>query len=107
MLEVDRGTIPITRNRADHRSISRKFRTYFDGWCAGRHVEQFGLKQMRVATVTSSRERMHNMVSIVCSITGGKGSNFFLFIDQATLRAGDPLEVHWTSGKGELLRLTD
>src|ERR1700730_18494225 len=107
MLEVDRGTIPITRNRADHRSIMRKFKTYYDGWRAERHVEQFGLKQMRVVTITNSRERMHNMVSVVRSITEGRGSNFFLFIDQETLAAGDPLKVQWTTGKGEQVKLID
>jgi hypothetical protein len=107
LLEVDRGTIPITRNRADHRSIARKFKTYYDGWRAGRHVEQYGLKQMRVATVTNSRERMHNMVSVVRSITEGKGSNFFLFIDQEMLAANDPLDVQWVTGKGEQLKLID
>jgi hypothetical protein len=107
MLEVDRGTSPITRNRADHRSIARKFRTYFDGWRTGRHVEQFGLKQMRVATITNSRERMQNMIAIVRSITDGKGSNFFLFIDQETLAESDPLQAKWTSGKSEPVRLID
>jgi hypothetical protein len=107
MLEVDRGTIPITRNRADHRSVARKFRSYFDGRRAGRHVEQFGFKQMRVATVTNSRERMHNMISIVRSITEGRGSNFFLFLDQQTLATGDPLSAAWLTGKGEKVRLVD
>jgi hypothetical protein len=101
MLEVDRDTIPITRNRADHRSIARKFKTYYDGSRAGRHVEQFGLKQMRVATVTNSRERMQHMLAIVRGITEGRGSNLFLFIDQATLAQSSPLEAMWTTGKGE------
>ena len=107
MLEVDRGTIPITRNRADHRSIMRKFKTYYDGWRAERHIEQFGLKQMRVATVTNSRERMHNMISVVRSITEGRGSNFFLFIDEETLAAGNPLAAQWITGKGERVRVED
>ena len=107
MLKVDRGTIPINRNRADHRSIARKFKTYFDGGRAGWHVEQFGLKQMRVATVTNSRERMQNTIVIVRRITDGKGSNFFLFIDQATLGQSNPLEAQWVTGKGDRVKLGD
>jgi hypothetical protein len=40
-------------------------------------------------------------------ITAGKGSNFFLFVDQARLAVSDPLNVEWISGKGSLTRLTD
>ena len=50
LLELDRGTIPISRRGGDHRSIRRKLKTYYDGWRAQRHVEQFGVKQMRVLT---------------------------------------------------------
>jgi hypothetical protein len=31
----------------------------------------------------------------------------FLFTDEAALAARYPLDVDWTSGKGELVRLTD
>lgn len=107
LLELDRGTIPISRRAGDHRSIRRKFKTYYDGWRAQRHVEQFGIKQMRVATVTSSRERVHNMIGAVRNITEGRGSNFFLFLDRGTLATGEPLCVEWTTGKGEAIKLRD
>src|SRR5205823_6349309 len=32
LLEIDRGTIPIARTAVDHRSITRKLKTYYDGW---------------------------------------------------------------------------
>jgi hypothetical protein len=35
------------------------------------------------------------------------GSNMFLFTDEAKLAAGNPLDIEWVSGKGELVRLTD
>ena len=107
LLEFDRGTIPISRRGGDHRSIRRKLKTYYDGWRAQRHVEQFGLKQMRVLTITSSPERMRNMVGCVRDITEGKGSNFFLVVDRASLAANNPLEVELMTGKGERVRLTD
>lgn len=107
LLEFDRGTIPISRRGGDHRSIRRKLKTYYDGWRAQRHLKQFGLKQMRVLTVTSSPERVHNMVGAVRNITEGRGSNFFLFADRGALAASDALTVDWLSGKGESVRLTD
>jgi hypothetical protein len=107
LLELDRGTIPITRSGGDHRSIRRKLKTYYDGWRAERHLEQFGVKQMRVLTVTNSQERMHNMVDTVRGITEGRGSNFFLFVDCETLAASNPLSVELTTGKGELVKLPD
>jgi hypothetical protein len=107
-LEIDRGTIPISRhNAADHRSISRKLQTYYDGWKAHRHVEQFGLKQVRVLTVTDSTERMRHMIDVVHEITGRRGSNFFLFIDRPRLMHSDPLTAGWTSGRGARLRLIE
>lgn len=107
LLEIDRGTIPIVRNSRDHRSIARKLDIYFEGWRAGRHVEQFGVKQMRVLFVTESAERVRNMLAAVDHVTGGKGSNFFLFIDRPTLAAHDPLQVEWISGKRTPVKLID
>ncbi|HTV27705.1 MAG TPA: replication-relaxation family protein [Xanthobacteraceae bacterium] len=107
MLEIDRGTIPIVRNSLDHRSIARKLATYWEGWKAKRHEVQFGVKQMRVLFVTESADRVRHMLSAVDHVTGGKGSNFFLFIDRPTLAAAGPLEVEWISGKRAAVRLTD
>jgi hypothetical protein len=47
------------------------------------------------------------MVAVVRGLTGGKGTGFFLFMDQKTLAASDPLKAVWTSGKGEPVRLAD
>lgn len=107
LLEIDRGTIPIVRNSLDHRSIARKLATYYEGWRVNRHVEQFGVKQVRVLIVTESAERVRNMLSAIDQITGGKGSNFFLLTDKTALATGNPLEFEWTSGKRVSVRLTD
>ena len=108
MLEVDRGTIPITRSdRAWRKSIAYKLTTYWEGWKAGRHVEQFGVKQMRVIMLTSSEDRMNNMLGAVDELTQGRGSAFFLFGHTAMLRDADPLTVEWTSGKRQPVRLID
>jgi hypothetical protein len=112
VLEVDRGTMPITRTDAQgtpawRKNIAYKLATYFEGWKVGQHAKQFGVKQVRVAMVTSSPERMHNMIAIVHELTEGRGSNFFLFVDREKLGASNPLDVEWVSGKGETVKLTD
>src|ERR1043166_8047600 len=65
LLEIDRGTIPLLRNTESHRSIRRKLETYIEGWRAGRHLQQFGLKNLRVLVVTSSDARMQHMLDHV------------------------------------------
>ena len=106
LLEVDRGTIPISR-AAWHKSIEYKLATYYEGWRAGQHVEQFGLKQMRVVMVTNSAERMQNMLATVRQVTSGRGSAFFLFGTMDKLRETGPLGHEWTNGRGEMVRLTE
>jgi len=112
VLEVDRGTIPLIRTDvpgtpAWRKSISYKLSTYWEGWKEQQHLAQFGVKQVRVAMVTSSAERVRNMLAVIDEITEGRGSNFFLFVDRETLAASDPLSVEWTTGKGVRVRLTD
>jgi hypothetical protein len=112
MVEADRGGIPLRRTdthgtAAWRKNMAYKFLTYFEGWKAGRHVEQFGLKQMRVLTVTSSVTRMENMLTVLDEVTEHKGSAFFLFTDRETLARGNPLEIDWINGRREKVRLTD
>jgi hypothetical protein len=62
---------------------------------------------MRVLTVTESAERADNMVQCVHEVTGGRGSNFFLFAEKSRFYGRSPLDAWWTTGKGELVRLSD
>lgn len=111
LLEIDRGTVPLRRtdvrgSTAWRKNIAYKLATYYEGWKAKQHERQFGVKQMRVAIVTTSPERVRNMLSIVDEITEGKGTGLFLFADAASLGAGDPLSIAWLNGKGERARLS-
>lgn len=107
LLEVDRGSMPVTRSRFDRSSFSRKLTVYWEVWKAGRHVQHLGLKQLRVLTVTDTRKRLEHMLDVVREITGGKGSGFFLFATFDELNADSPLEASWTNGRGEPVRLID
>jgi hypothetical protein len=107
LLEMDRGSMPVARARFDQTSIKRKLAVYWEAWKQGRHAEHFGIKQVRVLTVTDSAERADRMVQLVYDLTGGRGSNFFLFAEQARFFGRSPLDVWWTTGKGEMVKLTD
>jgi hypothetical protein len=107
LLEIDRGTIPIVRSGASHRSIERKLKTYVEGWRAGRHLQQFGRENLRVLMLTSSQARMEHMLSVVDAITDGKGTGFLLFGHVAALAGENPLEFAWTNGRREHVRLTE
>ncbi len=66
LLELDSGHMPNLRVRSklEQTSIGRKLGLYYDGWRANRQVEQFGLKQLRVLTVTTSMARVANMIDV-------------------------------------------
>jgi hypothetical protein len=109
LLELDRGHMPNVRGRGklDQTSIGRKLAIYYEGWKADRHVELFGVKQLRVAIVTTSPARVENMIEAVMDVTGQAGSNLFLFIDRGHFADEDPIAADWISGKGERMALTD
>ena len=46
------------------------------------------------------------MIEVVKHITGGKGSNVFLFTTAERLVAAGPLGTAWLSGKGQTMALT-
>jgi DNA-binding transcriptional ArsR family regulator len=108
MLEVDRGEMPVERYKNPQRTyFAKKMLTYYEANRQRRHVHDLGIENFRVLTVTTTWERVERMLDALGAITDGRGSNVFLFADQATLAAGNPLELKWVSGKRELVRLTD
>ena len=107
MLEIDRGTMPVVRKGTNRTSFARKLKTYYEGWKQKRHEEQLGIRQFRVLTVTTSPVRVQTMVAAVQAVTGGAGSNVFLFAAVETLEGQSPLDLEWISGKGDLVRLAE
>ena len=107
MLEIDRGTMPVVRKGKNRTSFARKLVTYYEGWKQGRHQEQLGIKQFRVLTVTLSPVRVQTMVEATKALTGGAGSNVFLFTTTEELEGKTPLDIDWISGKGERVRLAE
>jgi hypothetical protein len=106
MVEVDRGEMPVERYRNTYRTyFSKKMLTYYEASRQQRHVFELGIENFRVLTVTTDNARIEKMQAALRVITEGRGSNIFLFANQAALAATNPLDVNWISGKGELVRL--
>jgi hypothetical protein len=118
LVEIDRGHMPVRRHEKSREEFAggkRRLRTYYmhklsvyyHGWRQRRHVDQFGIEQLRVLTVTTSAQRIETMLDALRSVTKGKGSDLFLFADEQTLRSTNPLDAEWITGKGNVARLTD
>ena len=108
-LEADRATMPIQRANVRQTSFFRKLTAYYETWKQGIHTEVYGIKNFRVLTVTSSPERVENLIRANRGLPGGQGSKLFLFTDEAALRAApDLLSLDWQSGHdGQLVRLLE
>jgi hypothetical protein len=107
LLEMDRGTMPVVRRGGARGSFAHKMWLYLEGWRQERHVAQFGIKQLRILTVTTSPERVETMLDALADLTDNRGTNLLLFTDQRSLQTNNPLEVELTTGKKTHIRLTD
>lgn len=105
LLEADRSTMPIDRPSLDQSSFKKKLLTYHAAHQSKRHVARWGIPGFRVLTITKTAERMESMIAALKDITGGKGSNVFLFAELETILLNDPLSITWKSGKGQSIRL--
>ena len=108
MFELDRGEMPVVRHKSkDQTYFAKKMLIYHEANRVGQHVRELGIRNFRVATVTTTPERVAQMIDAQKQIANGRGSNMFLFTDQARLAVSNPLDVLWTTGKGKQVRITD
>jgi hypothetical protein len=107
MVEIDRGTMPITRSRFDQTSFEKKMRAYLAAHAAKEHERQFGWKNFRVLTVTTDQDRMQSMKETLpgLRVPRSPGGSLFLFGTFVDLSATDPLSYAWTDGIGRSVRL--
>jgi hypothetical protein len=102
-LEADRGTMPVARKGLLQTSFRRKLLAYQETWRQGLHKAHLGVPNFRVLTVTTSKERMGNMVAACRGL--GSGGGLFLFADRHALGGGDILSRECVNGQGEVVRL--
>ncbi len=108
LLEIDRGEMPVERYQDLYRTYyAKKMLTYYEASRQQRYIHDLGVNNVRIATVTTTPERVAQMLEALKRITEDRGSSMFLFTDDLTLAASNPLDIEWVSGKGEPVRIID
>jgi len=102
VVEIDRGTMPITRSDIDQTSVERKLRVYLAAHAAKQHQLRYRWKNFRVLVLTTSDDRQHSMIEASRRLTSGIGKNPVLFLFKRTelLTLADPLDAAWFDGAG-------
>jgi hypothetical protein len=107
MVEVDRGTMPVTRADLSQSSFERKMRAYLTAYAGNEHLRRFGWKSFRVLVVTTNQHRMQSMIEALrqINVTHAPGGALFFFAKCDELRATDALTHRWQDGSGQEVRL--
>jgi hypothetical protein len=100
MVEIDRGTMPVTRSDPEQTSIGRKMRVYLAAHAAKQHQRQFGWKNFRVLVVTTDQHRIGSMMDALRRLRGPRGAepSLYLFATFADLSLANPLQNEWLDG---------
>lgn len=108
MVEIDRGTMPISRNDIRQTSFERKMRAYLSAHAAKAHERKFGWKTFRVLTITTDDHRLSSMREALRDIIipHSSGPALFLFATREELANVDPVALQWRDGSGRPISLT-
>jgi Replication-relaxation len=106
-VEIDRGTMPVSRTDITQSSFERKMRAYLAAYAGRQHEERFGWKTFRVLTVTTDHHRMRSMMETLRQLNGAPspGAALFLFAVRDELFAGNPIAHTWQDGNGREVTL--
>jgi hypothetical protein len=101
-LEIDRGTMPVFRERLSQTSFARKILAYHETWKSRFAEENFDWKRFRVVTVTSSSERSSHLTGACQKLLKNKsGGKLFLFSSESEISESLDIYTHlWRTGKG-------
>jgi Replication-relaxation len=107
LVEIDRGTMPVSRSDLRQTSFQRKMHAYLAAYAGKQHESRFGWKAFRVLTVTTDDQRLRSMHEALreLNIPNGPGSALFFFATRDALQASDPLAYSWRDGNGNDVRL--
>jgi hypothetical protein len=110
-VEVDRATMPIRRYNLLRSSYYKKMLGFYYAWKEGVFAKTFPFKHARVLTVTTSLERIANMVEVGRQIdTWHKGLGMFLFVPQKEIGLEEPERILgpvWINGRDEKVSIID
>ena len=107
MVEIDRGTMPVTRTDFLQTSFERKMRVYLAAYAAKQHERHFGWKNFRVLTITTDRHRMQSMMKALqqLRVAHSPGQSLFFFATRQELATANPLTHNWRDGSGKKAHL--
>lgn len=98
-LEADRGTMPVQRAGLATSSFFRKLLAYEATWTQDVHRSRFGFSRMRVLTVTTSAQRLENLIAAAVELERGRGLFLFATADSVS-SAADLLALPWRDCDG-------
>lgn len=100
MVEIDRGTMPVSRTDLSQSSFERKMRAYLAAYAAGEHERRFGWKAFRVLTVTADHDRLLSILADLRRLQIPQNPSFglFLFALRDELKSANPLSHSWLAG---------
>jgi Replication-relaxation len=107
MVEIDRGTMPVTRSDFEQTSVARKMRVYLAAHATRQHERQFGWKNFRVLVVTTDALRVRTMIEALTRlrVPRSAGASLFLFATFTGLAEADPFAHTWSDGTGRAATL--
>jgi hypothetical protein len=107
MVEMDRGTMPVSRTDITQSSFERRMRAYLTAYAERQHEQRFGWKAFRVLTVTTDHHRMRSMMETLrqLHVAGSPGAALFIFASRDELRVNNPIAHTWRDGAGREVRL--
>jgi hypothetical protein len=107
MVEIDRGTMPVSRSDMGQTSYARKMRAYLVAHAAKAHERHFGWEGFRVLTVTTDDHRVQSMTDALqgLRVPHSPGASLFYFTTRNGLCTCDPLAQVWSAGDGRIVAL--
>jgi len=103
-LEADRGTMPVERKNLKQTSYYRQLIAYRETW--RQKILQNSFPRFQVLTVTTTRDRVANLLQATRRLTQSNGAGMFLFADhEAFVSADDVLQIRLVNGRDEKVTL--
>jgi hypothetical protein len=101
-VEIDRGTMPITRSNTAGTSFALKMRGYLAAHATSQHEQRYGWKNFRVLTITTDQKRAQSMADVLrkLQLPRGPGASLFFFITRDELKNNSPIATAWRDGNG-------
>lgn len=100
-VEIDRGTMPVTRRDMSQTSFQRKILSYADTYERGLVKRRFGMNGFQVLTVTTSEAKIKAIQDAIANLTNKPFSaNTFLFSTKGGDQAHFPFYSNWQNSKG-------